>query len=79
MLSFRLMRRNFTSCLLPFAIVFLLITMYTTVIIYMYNPELADMLNDYQEAIPQMMSAVGMTGIASNLSNSLSHAQHIGG
>ena len=40
MLSFRLMRRNFTSCLLPFAIVFLLITMYTTVIIYMYNPEL---------------------------------------
>ena len=67
MLSFRLMRRNFTSCLLPFAIVFLLITMYTTVIIYMYNPELADMLNDYQEAIPQMMSAVGMTGIASNL------------
>ena len=67
MLNFRLMRRSFTSCLLPFVIVFLLITMYTTVIIYMYNPELADILNDYQEAMPQMMSAVGMTGIASNL------------
>lgn len=41
--------------------------MYTTVIIYMYDPELAHMLNDYQQALPGMMTAVGMTGIAGNL------------
>ena len=42
-------------------------TLYTTVIIYMYDPELAHMLNDYQIALPGIMSAVGMTGIAGNL------------
>lgn len=34
---------------------------------YMYDPELAHMLNDYQIALPGIMSAVGMTGIAGNL------------
>ena len=41
--------------------------MYTSIIIYMYNPSLIDMLNDYQKALPEMMSAVGMTGIATSL------------
>lgn len=33
----------------------------------MYNPELSTMLSDYQKALPEMMSAVGMSGIATNL------------
>lgn len=33
----------------------------------MYDPKLMDMLNDYQEALPGMMQAVGMTGVATNL------------
>lgn len=31
------------------------------------DPELAEMLQGYQEALPQMMAAVGMTGVASSL------------
>lgn len=41
--------------------------MYTTVIAYMYNPELSEMLSGYQQALPDLMAAVGMTGIASSL------------
>ena len=67
MMILPLLKRNFCSCIKVFLILFAVICLYTTVIIYMYNPELADMLNDYQKALPEMMSAVGMTDIASNL------------
>lgn len=67
MLSWPLLKRNGKICLIPFMFIFLLLSLYTSVIIYMYNPEFADMLNDYQEALPQVMAAVGMTGIAQNL------------
>lgn len=67
MISLPLLKRNFKSCLMPFLIIFLLLVIYTTVIIYMYNPELSSMLSDYQKALPEMMNAVGMSGIATNL------------
>ncbi len=67
MISYPLLKRNMISCFKPFLIVFAVLCMYTLIIIYMYNPELADMLNDYQQALPGMMSAVGMTGVAANL------------
>ena len=67
MLSWPLLKRNGKACLIPFIFIFLLLSLYTSVIIYMYNPEFADMLNDYQEALPQVMATVGMTGIAQNL------------
>lgn len=64
---FPLFKRNISSGIKVFLILFAIICMYTTVIIYMYNPELSEMLSGYQEVLPEMMSAVGMTGIASNL------------
>ena len=67
MLSIPMLKHNFKTCLIPFIIIFLFLVMYTTVIIYMYDPELAEMLQGYQEALPEMMAAVGMTGVASSL------------
>lgn len=67
MLSIPMLKHNFKACLVPFIIIFAFLVMYTTVIIYMYNPELAEMLQGYQEALPEMMAAVGMTGVASSL------------
>lgn len=67
MISIPLLKRNMASCFKPFLIIYAVLCMYTLVIIYMYNPELADMLNQYQEAFSGMMAAAGMTGIATNL------------
>lgn len=55
------------SCIKPFLIIYAVLCMYTIVIIYMYEPKMADMLNQYQEMMPGIMSAVGMTGVASSL------------
>lgn len=62
-----LLKRDMLSCAKVFIVLLGVISMYTIVIIYMYDPKLSDMLNGYQEALPEMMSAVGMTGIATNL------------
>lgn len=67
MFSLPLLKRNFKSCVTIFCIIFAFLCLYTTVIIYMYNPELSSMLSGYQEALPEMMKAVGMTGVATNL------------
>lgn len=67
MISGTLLKRNFLSCMKPFIVIFAVLCMYTAVIIYMFNPKLADMLNDYQKALPEMMAAVGMSGVASSL------------
>lgn len=62
-----LFRRNMGSCVKPFAIILAVMCMYTGIIIYMFDPALAEILNRYQEALPDMMAAVGMTGVASSL------------
>lgn len=67
MISGTLLKRNILSCIKPLIIIFVALCLYTTVIIYMFNPKLADMLNEYQKALPDMMAAVGMEGMASNL------------
>lgn len=67
MISFPLLKRNMASCVKPFLIIFAVLCMYTAVIIYMYNPEMSDMLNEYQKLMPQVMAAAGMRGIASTL------------
>ena len=67
MISLPLLKRNLAQTWKILLIILAAMTMYTTVIIYMYDPELAHMLNDYQQALPGMMTAVGMTGIAGNL------------
>lgn len=67
MISLPLLKRNMSQIWKILLILLAAMTLYTTVIIYMYDPELAHMLNDYQIALPGIMSAVGMTGIAGNL------------
>ena len=67
MISLPLFKHNFKSCLVPFIIIFLFLVTYTSVIIYMYNPEVAELLDAYQELMPEVMSAMGMNGIASSL------------
>lgn len=67
MISVSLLKRNMFSCIKPFLIIYAVLCMYTIVIIYMYEPKMADMLNQYQEMMPGIMSAVGMTGVASSL------------
>lgn len=67
MISISLFKRNMFSCLKPFLIIYAVLCMYTIVIIYMYEPKMADMLNQYQEMMPGIMAAAGMTGVASSL------------
>ena len=67
MLSIPMLKHNFKTCLVPFIIIFAFLVMYTTVIIYMYDPEIAKMFDAYREMMPEMMAAMGMGGIASSL------------
>lgn len=67
MIVWPLLKRNLLGGVKPFLVLLAVMCMYTSVIIYMFNPEFADMLNDYQAALPEMMAAVGMTGIAASL------------
>lgn len=67
MISYPLLKRNMVSCVKPFIIILAVLCMYTLVIMYMYNPELAEMMQDWQEALPGVMEAVGMSGVATNL------------
>lgn len=67
MMSLTLWKRDMVSSLKVGVILLMVMGMYIGVIIYMYDPALADMLNDYQQALPGIMSAVGMTGIATSL------------
>ena len=62
-----LFKRNMRSSLKILIALFAVISMYTAVIVYMYNPELSEMLSGYQEVLPDMMAVVGMTGIATNI------------
>ncbi len=67
MLSFALWKRDLKVCALPFLVIFAMLCMYTAVIAYMYNPELSEMLSGYQQALPELMAVMGMTGVASSL------------
>ena len=66
-MSMPLIKRNMKQMLKPLLIFIAVLAMYQGVIIYLYDPELIDMLNDYQKMMPELMSAVGMTGGSSNL------------
>ncbi len=62
-----MLKYNMKSCLAPFLIIFLFLLMYTSVIIYMYDPKIADMFDAYREMMPEMMAAMGMSGVAASL------------
>lgn len=66
-MSKTLLKRSMKSCMKPWLILFAVICMYTVVIIYMYDDEMASMLNEYQELMPDVMAMMGMNGVASSL------------
>ena len=43
------------------------ITMYVTIIIGMYDPEMMEMLKGFEEMMPELMASVGMTTGATSL------------
>lgn len=62
MMSIPLFKRNLIigmKLMIPFIAI---LTMYNSIIIWMYDPELSKSLDQFQEIMPQMMAAVGMTG-----------------
>lgn len=62
MISLPLFKRNMISSI-KFMIIFLVVlTMYTSVIIWMYDPNMAELLKQYSQMMPGFMSAVGMAG-----------------
>lgn len=67
MFSKPLLKRNFKS-MWKIALIFIaILAMYTTVIIFMFDPEMEKMLAEYQELMPGIMAAVGMTGATGSL------------
>ena len=62
MISLPLFKRSIKSGLRLSVIFIAVLAMYTSVIIYMFDPEMAKMLEQYQEMLPGMMEAFGMTG-----------------
>lgn len=50
-----------------FVIIAAVLTLYITLIIYMYNPEMSALLDSMAGLMPEMMAAVGMTDAGSSL------------
>ncbi|RDY28106.1 ABC transporter permease [Romboutsia weinsteinii] len=67
MISLPLFKRNMISSIKLLLVFIAILAMYTSVIIYMFDPTLADTLNQYQEMMPGIMSAVGMSGSSGTL------------
>jgi ABC-2 type transport system permease protein len=67
MISFPLFKRNMLSSVKIGMIFVAVLTMYISIIIYMFDPELADILTQYQEVMPWVMSAMGMSGSTGTL------------
>lgn len=67
MISMPLFKRNIWSGCKLLLIFIAILGMYSSVIIWMFDPELSNMLNEYQEIMPGLMSAVGMTGSTGTL------------
>lgn len=66
-MSFPLLKRNYKQMVKPFLIFWAILSMYQGVIIYMYDPELMKTLDEYQKLMPELMAAVGMTGVTDTL------------
>lgn len=67
MISLPLLKRDLRGgfkLMIPFLMI---LTLYNSVIIWMYEPELSQSLEAFQEIMPELMSAVGMSGSAGTL------------
>ena len=66
-MSMPLLKRNMKQMSKVLILFGVILAMYFGVVIYMFDPKLMETLTSYQELMPEMMAAVGMTGATSNL------------
>lgn len=67
MIRASLYRREMKGSLKLLIILGAVMTMYVSIIISMYDPEMAELLDSYVEMMPELMAAVGMTAGAQSL------------
>lgn len=67
MLNWTLYRREMKKSILPLVIFAAILTMYVSVIVSMYDSDTANALKQFELAMPEIMSAVGMSGDATTL------------
>lgn len=64
MLSIPMLKKEFRSTWLIFVIFIGVLTLYVTVVLSMFNPEMGNILAEFEAALPGVMAAFGMTGAA---------------
>lgn len=64
MLSWPLLKKEFRSTWLLFVLFTGILTVYVTVVISMFDPDLGSILAEFEKVMPELMSAFGMTGAA---------------
>ena len=64
MMDFALFKREMKGSVKLLVIFGAIITMYVSIIINMYDPEMMKMLDGFVEIMPELMAAVGMTANA---------------
>ncbi|MFA9378932.1 MAG: ABC transporter permease subunit [Lachnotalea sp.] len=67
MISMPLFKRSMKAVIKILILFITILAMYSIIIIWMFDPDLAQMLDQYQQVMPGMMSAVGMVGDTSSL------------
>ena len=67
MINMALYKRELKGSVKQLLILGAIITMYVSIIISMYDPEMMKMLDSFAEAMPELMAAVGMRANAANL------------
>ncbi|WP_196426565.1 ABC transporter permease subunit [Lysinibacillus cavernae] len=71
-MNFTLFKHELFASLKLFAIIIGVLLLYIVSVIYMYNPEMTDMLKKFTETMPEMMAAFGMSSIGDTLIEFLS-------
>lgn len=67
MMNMALYKREMKGSIKLLIIFGAIITMYVSIIIYMYDPQMMKMLDSFAEAMPELMASVGMKTSAANL------------
>lgn len=67
MINIALYKREMKGSIKLLIIFAAIITLYVSVIIYMYDPQMMKMLDSFVEVMPEVMAAVGMKANAANL------------
>lgn len=67
MISLPLFKKNMLIILKLLVIFLVVLFLYDIVIVYMFDPTLADMINQFQDTMPELMSLFGMSGESSSL------------